>query len=363
LAERWNGSSWSIQTTVNPTAATEDELKSVSCGSITLCVAVGRDLYRKNSFVDLWNGTEWKFLQSTTGEIKHVSCASAVACVAVGASNSGTAQSWLIYAEGKSWVISESIPPNPAGGTEAVLQGVSCTATACTAVGSYQSGSGYKPLVERWNGSTWSLQTAPNPAEGSAVNAMLSVSCSSSTSCMAVGEAASKPVAEIWNGSEWSLTSPPNPAGAKGAKLTGVSCAEHSSSCMAVGSYYETAGNEKTLTERWNGSSWSIVSSPNPSEAKGFVNLIDVSCLSPNSCFAGGYYASSVTEGTSLENKTLVETWNGTEWTIQSSPNAAGKPYSVLWGISCTSSIICTAVGAASPGPYSAPSLLAERYG
>jgi len=363
LVERWNGTSWSIQSAINPSTAVEDELKSVVCGSTTLCIAVGKDLYKKGSFVDLWNGTEWKYLQGTPGEIKHVSCTSAVACVAVGVSGAGSPQSWMIfeYEHTGSWIVSEVAPPTPSGGSQTVLQGVSCIATACTAVGSYNSESGYKPLVERWNGSTWSLQTAPNPAEGSAVNAMLSVSCNSSTSCVAVGEAASKPVAERWNGSEWSLTSPPNPDGAKGAKLAGVSCGSLSS-CMAVGDYYETTSNEKTLVERWNGSSWSIITSPNPSEAKGFVNFTDVSCLSPNSCFTAGYYSSNVSGGASLENKTLVETWNGTEWTIQSSTNAAGKPYSVLFGISCTSSIACTAVGAGSTGFFSAPSLLVERY-
>lgn len=361
LVERWNGSSWSIQSAINPSTVVEDELKSVACGSTTLCIAVGRDLYTKGSLIDLWDGTKWKYLQGTPEEIKDVSCASAVACVAVGVSGSGSPQSWMIYELSGFWFVSEVAPPTPSGGSQAVLQGVSCTATACTAVGSYNSESGYKPLVERWNGSTWSLQTASNPAEGSAVNAMLSVSCNSSTSCMAVGEAASKPVAERWNGSEWSLTSPPNPSGAKGAKLAGVSCGSPSS-CMAVGDYYETTNNEKTLAERWNGSSWSIVTSPNPNEAKGFVNFTDVSCLSPNSCFAAGYYSSKVGENGSLENKTLVETWNGTDWAIQSSTNASGKPYSVLFGISCTSSISCTAVGAASTGLFAAPALLVERY-
>jgi hypothetical protein len=365
IVERWNGSTWSTQAAVDPTSATEDEMKGASCGSTTMCLAVGWDLYRKSSFIERWNGSEWKYLESISGEIKRVSCVLGTAfCVAVGTSSSGGLQSWMIYELSGVWHIEAVAPVNPTGGSEAKLFGVGCTATACTAVGSYKYESAYKPLVERWNGSSWSLQAAPNPAEGTAQSAMLSVSCGSATSCLAVGEAASKPVAERWNGSEWLPTSSPAlPVGAKGAKLASASCGS-ATSCMAVGDSYESGvGSEKPLVERWNGSSWSIIASPSPSGAKGFVNLTDVSCLSPNSCFVGGYYSSSLKEGGgSAENKTLVETWASNEWTIQSSTNAPGKPYSVLLGISCTSSIACTSVGAGSTGFFSAPSLLAERY-
>jgi hypothetical protein len=362
LAERWNGSSWSIQSVANPQAPIENELKGVSCTSSTLCIAAGKNLYAENSFAELWNGTEWTVISSFSGEIKKISCLP-TGCVAVGVSG-GAAETWLIFEfKGGAWLVQPVAPPLPSGATETILNGVSCgSETACTAVGSYHSESGYKPLVERWNGSSWSLQTAPNPSEGSAQNAMLSVACNTAISCIAVGEAANKPVAERWNGSEWSLTSPPNPSGAKGAKLAGVSCGS-ASACMAVGDYYETTGNEKTLVERWNGSSWSIVTSPNPSEAKGFVNLTDVSCVSPNSCFAAGYFASNVSGGLPLETKTLAETWNGSSWSIQSSPNAPSQHYNALVGISCTSSIACTAVGSATSSLSGRPvAQLAERY-
>jgi hypothetical protein len=363
LVERWNGSTWSIQSAPNPPPpATNAELKDVSCVS-TICIAVGRNLSSQNSFVELWNGSEWKFVQSSPGEIKKVSCPLPTACVGVGVSSSGAAQSWMIYEQSGTWLASTIAPPLPTGATESSLNGVSCTSTACTAVGSYKSESTFKPLVERWNGSTWSLQTAPSPAEGSAQNAMLAVSCPSSTSCVAVGEAASKPVAERWNGTEWSLTTAPQlPAGATGAKLAGISCPS-STLCIAAGDSYEAGlGSEKALSERWNGSSWSILATPGPAEAKGFVNLTGVSCLSPNSCFAGGYYASSLSGGTPTENRTLAMAWNGVEWTVQRSPNAVGEIYNALFGISCTSSISCMAVGAASAGIGSPAVILAERY-
>jgi hypothetical protein len=41
-----------------------------------------------------------------------------------------------------------------------------------------------------------------------------------------------------------------------GASLNGVSCTS-TSSCMAV-------GNEGTLAEAWNGTAWSVVKTPRP---------------------------------------------------------------------------------------------------
>src|SRR5205814_9194602 len=75
--------------------------------------------------------------------------------------------------------------PIPAGAGSSILSSESCaSATACTAVGGYVTGNGFSTvqytLAERWNGSTWSFQTMPNPV--GAVNSYLNaVSCPSAT--------------------------------------------------------------------------------------------------------------------------------------------------------------------------------------
>ena len=69
------------------------------------------------------------------------------------------------------------------------------------------------------------------------------------------------PLAESWNGTTWTLV--PTPALANtGAGLNGVSCTSPSS-CMAVGEF-TGIGNEMTLAEAWNGTSWSVVKTPRP---------------------------------------------------------------------------------------------------
>jgi hypothetical protein len=70
---------------------------------------------------------------------------------------------------------------------------VSCTsATSCTAVGQYQSSNvsnfgALQTLAEVWDGTTWSLRSTPNPS--AAHDLLLGVSCGASQMCTAVGQA------------------------------------------------------------------------------------------------------------------------------------------------------------------------------
>ena len=100
------------------------------------------------------------------------------------------------------------------------FEAVSCTSsTACTAVG-YESVVPPKmhPIAERWNALTeqWSTQEVLSPGAGD--SQFTGVSCTSATSCIAIGylENSTKeylPFAESWNGTKWSLQEVPRPAG------------------------------------------------------------------------------------------------------------------------------------------------------
>jgi hypothetical protein len=107
-----------------------------------------------------------------------------------------------------------------------------------------------------------------------------------------------------------------------------------------------------TLAERWDGTSWTIQSTPNPPGSTQ-IFLDGVSCTSASSCTAVGHYQSTLT---------LAEVWNGTSWAIQGTPNKAGYSDSALAGVSCTSVSACTAVGAYSKDEYNNTSFtLAEK--
>ena len=259
LAERWNGTTWSIQPTPNPAGASFTFLYAVSCTSARACTAVG-DSSNGTTTVTLaerWNGTTWSIQHTPnpTGEsfilMTGLSCASASACTAVGDYNNGTttvtlAERW----NGTRWSIQHT--PNPTGSQGSALAGVSCaSASACTAVGDYNNGTTTVTLAERWNGTAWSIQHPPNPASGSSI-VLGGVSCASASACTAVGDynngTTTVTLAERWNGTAWSIQHPPNPTGAPVSLLNGVSCAS-ASACTAIGGYNNgTAG--VTLAER-----------------------------------------------------------------------------------------------------------------
>ena len=318
MGERWNGLNWSIQPNADP--ARTGGLDGVSCPSPTVCTAVG--IHSDAPLVERWMGTTWSIQRAPNpadarvSTLWGVSCASATACTAVGSySIIGTYHIYLPLAErwnGRRWSIQRT--PTPSGTTDSFLGGVSCASpTACTAVGSYVKGvlGNTLSLVERWNGRRWSIQRTPNPADAT-VSSLSGVSCASATACTAVGGASivldsgateNPTLVERWNGRRWSIQRTPNPTGPVVSGLGGVSCAS-ATVCTAVGGVLigvnTRAPESLTLVERWNGRRWSIQPTPNPALAEGGGQLLGVSCPSPITCTAVGYY-----------NRTsLVERWN-----------------------------------------------------
>ena len=145
---------------------------------------------------------------------------------------------------------------------------------------------------------------------------MRAVSCSTTASCMAVGsDGTDQSVVADWNGHTWSVTPSPNPTGSIGTVLNGVSCPT-STHCFAVGysSYAVSQGPEpvgaaeKTLVEQWNGHTWSIVRSRNPSPG-GFKETVlnGVSCHRKASCFAVGDFGGSPNQITGSGTTNLIE--------------------------------------------------------
>jgi len=108
------------------------------------------------------------------------------------------------------------------------------------------------------------------------------------------------------------------------------------SECVAVG-YTDTGNNVyETLVMVWNGTVWSVVSSPNAGTSDD--ELLSVSCVSVSDCVAVGYTYT----GSALE--TLVMVWNGSVWSVVSSPSA-GTIENTLTSVSCVSVSDCVAVG------------------
>ena len=323
-------------------------LRNVRLSILTLCLCigslvglVGSTLIRPE--VAAASPTLWSIThspnpaESTTygTQLDGVSCTSSTDCEAVGNYYNGSADQTLI----ESWNgIAWSIASSPDDGTAAnTLSGVSCISpTNCEAVGYYYNGSADQTLIESWNGIAWSLVSSPD--QGSGTNQLGGVSCTGATNCVAVGydtdgSGVSQTLIETWDGTAWSITSSPDP-GPTGTydNLDAVSCAS-SISCMAVGTPNEGATTQ-TLIESWNGTAWSVTPSPDPGTTN---QLYSVSCSNATSCVAVG------TDETSSTNSTLVESWNGTAWSVTPSPSPG--PTLALSGVSCTDAANCVAVG------------------
>jgi hypothetical protein len=338
-------SSWT--TVSSPSRGIQSSLQAVSCTSSTSCVAVGSyatGLGYDRTLVENWNGSTWTIVssrnQGTGGNVLDgVSCTSSTRCVAVGSyiSASNGLQTLAERWNGSAWSITAS--PNMTAGVSAFdgLNAVSCTSpTSCVAVGDYYyTATGeYQTLVESWNGLTWTIVSSPN--QSNTYNLLDGVSCTSSTSCVAVGsyQPNDQTLIESWNGSTWSIVASPNQG--TESDLSAVSCTS-STRCVAVGRYSYSSATQ-TLVESWNGSTWTVVASPDHS---GYNTLSAVSCISSTSCVAVGWYYINPPS----PNQTLVETWNGTAWTIVASPNKGTQSNDLNGGVSCTSSTRCVAVG------------------
>ncbi len=107
----------------------------------------------------------------------------------------------------------------------------------------------------------WTFQPTTLPLGAGDGAALVSVSCPTSSFCLAVGnfkDSHDTPAAlyATSNGTAWRPGSELLPAGALSAGLSSVSCASPSR-CVAVGTYVATTGVRHPLAEHWDGSRWS----------------------------------------------------------------------------------------------------------
>jgi hypothetical protein len=196
--------------------------------------------------------------------------------------------------------------------------------------------------------STWSIVPSPNTS-ASQNNGLSDVSCSGPDFCMAVGTYQGSTTAltltEMWNGSSWSIVPSPNESTTNFNSLGGISCTS-ATWCVATGSYSDGTV-EHTLAESWNGHAWTIVPTVDPSTASGFKTqfLGGVVCMSATACTTVGSYTVGVNT-----NQTLVEQWNGLAWSVVPSPNS-GSGNNYLNNVSCPQPNACMAVGSAAGLP------------
>jgi hypothetical protein len=170
----------------------------------------------------------------------------------------------------------------------------------------------------------WRVVPSHAPA-GSGLNA---VAATSARNAWAVGTrdvgGAYKSLIERWNGSAWKVVASPNLAsGYHTTNALGAVVALSAKNAWAFGFYEKKSTTFRTLIEHWNGSRWSVVTSPN--SGTGENTLGAAVALSASDIWAVGY------RNNPGHRRTLTEHYDGSTWKIVASPSV-GSGDSFLFG-------------------------------
>ena len=286
LTEHWDGMTWNLVPSPNVPKALDDKLYAVGGVATNDVWAVGEsdDTNSGNHTIltEHWDGTQWSIIPSVTGN--------------------QVVYGLVAVASNDVWAVGASVN---------------------------QQSLKSKTLVIHWNGTTWS--TVTSPSVGSFSNVFQSVRAVSANDIWAVGNysntntfSPSKTLIEHWNGTSWSVTASPNvgkssndlsavtPIAPNDVWAAGYSCATY---------LCANSGKVQTMTQHWNGTSWSVVTSADV--GSGSSILLGISAVSSSNVWAVGYSCSTNTcfQPHSAKAQTLVEQWNGTSWNVVSSPN------------------------------------------
>lgn len=221
----------------------------------------------------------------------------------------------------------------------------------------------YSPLIEHWNGSSWSIVPSPYTGAGQ----LTAITAVSSTDVWAAGTRTTNPEGTLilhYNGSAWSVVADGHANDSAG--LQGIAAASDGT-VWAAGGTFQGAGERSTFVERWDGHAWSVQPTLDDSEydefnaiAAGPNGLVwGVGWKSPglgyfqfSERYQGGTWQIEPTPdfGTSNNNlygvvalsarrvwavgyesfSPVIQRWNGAEWVVEPDP---AQWCCTLWGI------------------------------
>jgi hypothetical protein len=298
--------------------------------------------------------------------LNSVACSSATDCVAAGVyfDSSGDSQGLIVSGSGTSWTATKApLPANAQANPDVTLHSVACAALSCAAIGDYTDSSGdNQGLLLAGSNTAWTPTEAPLPANASTPGfvGLDAVACPSDAACMAVGgyydsSGNTQGMLLTGSGSSWTAAQAPLPADAStgdpSVALVSVTCPS-SSSCVAVGSYDGSTTDDHLglILTGW-GSSWTAIESPAPSNTatpQG-TGLSAVTCASATACVATGQYTDSTTN-----QYAFLVTGAGSSWTAAIAPlpsnagaidTGGGGDADQITALACASATACYGVG------------------
>jgi hypothetical protein len=210
----------------------------------------------------------------------------------------------------------------------------------CWAVGHAGAAPGQR-LVEHYAGGRWvAVDGAGGSGDGSTLAA---VWCSNSLNCWAVGSSGDRrTLTEHYDGSSWTEIPSADAAAGDTDSLTGVTCSP-AGACWAVGSRTR-GGVQRILIERRTGSTWTVIDSPAPAFSNA-SSLHAVTCRSDADCWAVG-----IAQSAAGSDQGLIEQYNGVRWDLTRTPAVTSATFSA---VTCPEDDDCFAVGTCSAGTMS----------
>jgi hypothetical protein len=276
LIEHWTSArGWQVTPSAPIVSGTDARVVAVAATSATDVWAVGQlgnTPAVDHGLIEHWNGSAWSRVSGPAAEPADSTLAGVAAISSTDA-----------------WAVGEQINPT-----------------------SLQS----SPLFEHWNGNAWSVVAGPALGQDARLTGVSAVSANDVWAVGRIGEAA---LTEHWNGTNWSRVAVAPPRGESSFHAVAATA---SNDVWAVG-----IQGVSTLVEHWNGSAWSVVASPNGSNT---VNtLTAVSVLGANDVWAVGLSTSL-----GVFSVTVTEHWDGASWSVVPSPNVAGASGTQLLSVS-----------------------------
>jgi len=281
LVEHWNGKSWTVVPSQNPSPEPDgypDSLDRINGSSANDIWAVG-DGY--GGFLEHWNGSAWSVVDTP---------------VVPQTVYSYTFSSVSSLSPTDAWVVGHAMSRAP---------------SICN---------GDLALTAHWDGKAWSVVPSPDlhaNLNGTELDDVLALA---HDNVWAVGSTSSRSQSQLtliehWDGKSWRVVSNPQPQGtAIGSAAALWSLAALAPNNIWAGGFYTASGVDHYLVEHWDGHAWSLVSIPTPAKKLAFLRQI---------------VAVSAHDVWALDDNNSLLHWNGSSWNISSFPNADQNGYSI----------------------------------
>ena len=174
-------------------------------------------------------------------------------------------------------------------------------------------------IIEHFDGTKWRVSPGPpfQPTDQPNLEGLTAISATDMWAGGSIlttigGFQEAFPLFEHFNGTSWTATIDESNLN---SFIFGIS-ARATNDVWAVGNIALGA----TFIEHFDGTAWSVVPSPRP--GNGQINLFGVTAIAPNDAWAVGFFVEALNGD--RPQKTLTEHWDGTSWTVVPSPNVGG---------------------------------------